>query len=91
MTPEEVLKKMERRITIDRPGAKIASTKDINWREYIAARPPESGDYLVAGLFPETGKNDWYFSSYDKEKMIWNDVKGITQFVVTHYAKLELP
>lgn len=62
--------------------------KDINWKEYIPARRPESGAYLVC-CTNLNGDRDWFASDYDKETYTWSDMGE--EWIVTHYAKIEFP
>lgn len=63
--------------------------RDINWKEYTAARPPAKGEYIVVLYYPDTKQRDTYFTEYKYETLQWVDVPK--EAVVTHYAKIELP
>jgi hypothetical protein len=65
-------------------------TIDIHWQEYIPARPPEAGEYLVVAIHKATGKRDTFFASYEKDKYDWETGMG-ENYIVTHYVKIELP
>lgn len=63
--------------------------KDINWRKYIPAEPPASGEYIVIAYDPQAKTTTTLFSTYKYEERYWDDVWH--PLVVTHYARIELP
>lgn len=67
--------------------------KDINWRKYTPADPPEDGsEYLVVVIDKKDGSRFTLTSPFNKTNYSWPDVDCFdTELVVTHYAKIELP
>jgi hypothetical protein len=63
----------------------IKPYRDINWKEFVPARPPENGLYLIVYLLE--GKQEMAIVNFDKEDQSWT---GRAR-VVTHYAKVEYP
>lgn len=91
-TTEDILKDaMSRRISSGGViGDSKLPTKDIRWNEYIPARPPESGEYLVVIYDSSTGNKEWRFSEFEKDKLSWKELYSTSE-VATHYAKIEMP
>jgi hypothetical protein len=60
--------------------------KDILWKTYVPANPPETGWYMVVSVTPGVEGRSISMTNYDKDKLDWG-----LKSIVTHYAKIEYP
>lgn len=72
-------------------GVPTKTTKDINWKEYVPARPPIDGSYLVVYI-TGIGKKHVCNADYSAKERKWYDQSSIrNELHVTHYVKVGLP
>lgn len=86
---DDILKKIVIKDHIPNIKAPMAN-KDINWHEYIPARPPATGEYFV--YWKEDNRFlKWQFGTFDPTTLTWSVDDKPVDGVVLYYAKFNLP
>lgn len=72
------------------PEVKVPMTRSINWAEYVPARPPSDGEYLV--VYKHDKQQKTTMAKFFNASYTWISVEeNVELILVTHYVRVELP